>query len=46
MVALHLVALDQGRWLTVSLYPGRPFFGLVPSLEGPFQSLLRLHKVV
>jgi hypothetical protein len=43
---LHLATLAQGHWLTVSLIPGKPFLGLVPSLEGLFQSLLWPHEVV
>jgi hypothetical protein len=43
---LHLATLVQGCWLTVSLFPGKPFLGQVPSLEGPFWSLLWPHKVV
>jgi hypothetical protein len=40
MVVLHLTALVWEHWLTVSLSPGRPFLGLVPSLEDPFWSML------
>jgi hypothetical protein len=50
---LHLATLAQGHWLTVSLFPGNPFLGLVssleglvPSLEGLFQSLPWPYKVV
>jgi hypothetical protein len=46
MVMLNLAALVQDCWLTVSLFPGKLFLGLVPGLEGPFQSLLWPHKVV
>jgi hypothetical protein len=46
MVVLYLAALAQDHWLTVSLFPGKPFLGLVPSLESPFQSLLWPHKVI
>jgi hypothetical protein len=46
MVLLHLAAPAQGLWLTVSLFPGKPFLGLVPSLVGHSQSLLWPHKMV
>jgi hypothetical protein len=35
MVVLHLTALVQECWLTVSFFLEALFLGLVPSLEGP-----------